>query len=265
MASPIESCLVKNSLQGLEKILLNPFEKKNFPSKPASKPSSFFTCTTSPNQSLKSLEKRLPEPPPEDHFYNQMGEKIKNWTVGFGYITDPKREQDTQQFQKLIDGMSPEEKDQFVPQAAINCEIPGMKSGLGCWLNTKAVMETAVSGIGTRGAVSSAEQAMAKSTAPLAERTAFEIAQAGGKNAGQLKRFMEWTPKQLEKSIKSFERLVVEHEEYIRNPKIKYPDWDNFTLGRQQNEIHHWTNDIIRAKEYKSMAEKTLKLKMGEP
>lgn len=42
--------------------------------------------------------------------------------------------------------------------------------------------------------------------------------------------------KKLEKGIRTKKRRINEHISYIRNPKLKYADWDSFSDARKERE-----------------------------
>ncbi|KIE04724.1 hypothetical protein NF27_GC00030 [Candidatus Jidaibacter acanthamoeba] len=92
----------------------------------------------------------------------------------------------------------------------------------------------------------------------------MEAIKEGGVHHGQYKRFMEQDINQLKKSIKSFDKNVAKHEEYIQNPKSHVPDWDLLDIEHKENKIKHWNNDIVRAKEFKYIAEKILESKFNK-
>jgi RHS repeat-associated protein len=90
-------------------------------------------------------------------------------------------------------------------------------------------------------------------------RKIYDVASSGGRHAGQLKQFLSWSPKQIQTSIRTFEKNIAKHEGYIANPTSKAPGWDTFTPQHQANLLHHWREDIARAKELKSLAEEVLR------
>jgi len=90
---------------------------------------------------------------------------------------------------------------------------------------------------------------------------AFEVAREGGRNAGQLAQFMKQNSTQLGRSIRKFDKNIAKHEKLIADPKSKIPDWDSFSAERQANTIHHWQQDIARAREQQSIAREVAKQK----
>ncbi|SHI16108.1 RHS repeat domain-containing protein, partial [Desulfofustis glycolicus] len=95
--------------------------------------------------------------------------------------------------------------------------------------------------------------------AGLFRQSAYDIAVGGGRHAGQLRQFMNQNSKQLFKSIKSYNKRISEHKSWIKNPSSKVPNFNSLSREHQGNLIHHWNQDIKRAKELKSIAKKVLK------
>ncbi|MCC8069617.1 MAG: hypothetical protein LIO71_07700, partial [Ruminococcus sp.] len=48
----------------------------------------------------------------------------------------------------------------------------------------------------------------------------------------------------LKRSIKSFEKRIIEHKEKISNPKKYYPNWDTFDERYQNGLKKHWKKEI---------------------
>ena len=46
------------------------------------------------------------------------------------------------------------------------------------------------------------------------------------------------------KGINSYNKRIKEHEEYIKNPKIKYNEWDIFSQDRKERIISYWQREI---------------------
>lgn len=93
----------------------------------------------------------------------------------------------------------------------------------------------------------------------VAAKSATQIAQAGGRHAGQLAQFAKQTPDQLGKTINSFDKQIAKHEEFIANPTSHVPNFNELSIKHQGNLIHHWGQDIKRHQELKSIAEDVLK------
>ena len=84
------------------------------------------------------------------------------------------------------------------------------------------------------------------------------IAKEGGTHAGQLRQFLSWTPKQLQKSIKSFDKLIADHQSWIADPTSKIPNFNSFSAEHQKNILHHWSEDAKRAQDLKDIAQDVL-------
>lgn len=87
----------------------------------------------------------------------------------------------------------------------------------------------------------------------------YETASSGGRHSGQLRQFQSQSSKQLEKSIRSFEKNIIKHENWIQDPSSKVKNWHSFSSDHQKNLIHHWREDIARAKELRELAQEVCK------
>ena len=84
---------------------------------------------------------------------------------------------------------------------------------------------------------------------------AYTIALSGGKHSGWLKNMEKLSKKEIEKSISSMEKNIVEHSNLIKDPK-KYlkeygkGNWDELHPKQKENLIKNkWPKDVERAKE----------------
>jgi RHS repeat-associated protein len=93
----------------------------------------------------------------------------------------------------------------------------------------------------------------------LAAKSATQIAQEGGRHAGQLGQFLKQTPDQLQRTIRSFDKNIAKHEGWIADPASKVQNFSQLRTEHQQNLLHHWQQDIIRHQELKSIAQDVLK------
>jgi len=89
-------------------------------------------------------------------------------------------------------------------------------------------------------------------------QSTHEIAKQGDRHSGQYNEFMKQTPKQLQKSIRSFDKQIKKHKNWINNPTSKVKNWNKLTFEHQNNLLHHWNKDINRAEEFKQIAETML-------
>ena len=53
----------------------------------------------------------------------------------------------------------------------------------------------------------------------------------------------------LEKGIKTKQKRIEEHISYIRNPHVKYENWDSFSSERKARELRHWKHEITNFRE----------------
>ena len=80
---------------------------------------------------------------------------------------------------------------------------------------------------------------------------AFENAKVGGKHSEWYKRQLMLSDAELNKSIKSFEKLIAKHQDWINNPTLKNPDFYQLDVRRQDNLLnHHWKRYIERHREF---------------
>lgn len=96
--------------------------------------------------------------------------------------------------------------------------------------------------------------------AKQASRQAF----LGGKYTGQLEQLLKQDTKQLQKSIKSFDKNIKEHKQWIKDPTIKCKNWHEMRLEHQKALLDHWKKDAQRARNYKTMAKQVLKDKIKQ-
>ena len=75
------------------------------------------------------------------------------------------------------------------------------------------------------------------------------------------KKLASYGPRQIDKSIRSFEKQIARHQDYLRNPEKHVPDWKTLTDKRRKNHIEHWNTEI---RNFKEQREITLKVKKGE-
>jgi len=59
----------------------------------------------------------------------------------------------------------------------------------------------------------------------VSNANAYEVAKAGGKYSGWLKQQRILPVHLLEKAIRSFEKLIAEHESWLEDPARKIPDF----------------------------------------
>jgi hypothetical protein len=88
---------------------------------------------------------------------------------------------------------------------------------------------------------------------------AARVASAAAQYPKQVAQALRMNPQQLQRSIRSFDDNIAEHQAYLRNPQSHVPNWSQLSQQHQQNLIHHWNADIARAEKYRAIAEGVLK------
>lgn len=90
---------------------------------------------------------------------------------------------------------------------------------------------------------------------------AFEIAkQKTGANHGWYLQQLKLSDAELQKGINSFHKQIEKHQQWIKNPYLKIPDFDNLYPERQKNLIERkWPQDIHRQKDQIAILEGILK------
>jgi hypothetical protein len=80
---------------------------------------------------------------------------------------------------------------------------------------------------------------------------AYEVAKAGGKHKGWLKQYEALPDHLLQKSIRSIQKRIQEHETWIENPASKLGDLSQLDLRALDDYLHHkWPSDIRRQQEH---------------
>lgn len=79
---------------------------------------------------------------------------------------------------------------------------------------------------------------------------AYEVAKAGGRNSGWFKQYDLLPDHLIQKSIRSLQKRIQEHEAWIKNPASKLGDVSQVDSRALDDYIHHkWPNDIRRQQE----------------
>ena len=116
------------------------------------------------------------------------------------------------------------------------------------WRNGKITMDQMISG----GQPLSLNELKAKYDKPILNNMdIFKEAKSGGTYAGFYDRYKNEYTKRLNKSIKSYEEVIAEHEAWIRNPKLKLGDGHEQKIIEQN--IKKWREDITRNSDYKTI------------
>jgi hypothetical protein len=87
----------------------------------------------------------------------------------------------------------------------------------------------------------------------------YQGAVKGGTYKGEYDRLVKLNDEQLEKSLRSYKKNVEAHKGYIRDPKSKAPDWDQFEPDRKPGLIEKWRKDMKRAEIYEYFAQQELR------
>ena len=83
-------------------------------------------------------------------------------------------------------------------------------------------------------------------------KNAYEIAKAGGKHKGMYQNYLTRSPKELQKSIRSYQsgkRGINVHRDKITNPRKYDPNWDTHAIKKQQAQLNNWQEEISNATE----------------
>ncbi|WP_235920049.1 hypothetical protein [Heyndrickxia coagulans] len=93
---------------------------------------------------------------------------------------------------------------------------------------------------------------------------AYDVARSGGKHSGFYKQYIDKSPEQIKKGIKSINKQVAEHQDKIKNPEKYIPNFRKLDPRQQDALINKkWPTDIQRQKEQKQILESILKKKVG--
>lgn len=85
---------------------------------------------------------------------------------------------------------------------------------------------------------------------------------SGGKYYGELRNLRSQSINKVRKSLYSHKKTIAEHKEYIKNPNIKYQNWDQMAKREQYGAIRKWQKDIKRAEIYEELAKRVLNEKI---
>lgn len=133
---------------------------------------------------------------------NKLDEKLINWLTGFGYSTNIEKSLEIEILRRHLATLSEKDRERLLVNMGLNCEVPGAKSGLMCWRNTKTVGEVIL----TSGALRSAP--VVRSELQLTKEIVFP----DPKFAAQLERQLAKDGVQsVKKSLSSLEQRLAEH------------------------------------------------------
>ena len=77
----------------------------------------------------------------------------------------------------------------------------------------------------------------------------FAVAREGGRHAGFLRNYAGKSADELQSAIRSMQGNIADHAKWLKNPRLKAGNWDSFSATHQQNLLHHWKQDMVRAQE----------------
>jgi hypothetical protein len=80
--------------------------------------------------------------------------------------------------------------------------------------------------------------------------SAYDEAAAGGRHAGFLRNYQGRSPQELDRGVRSIDKQIGKHEEWIKNPEQKIPEWNRLDPRKQQDLLtNKWPGDIQRLRE----------------
>ncbi|MDX8430651.1 MAG: tetratricopeptide repeat protein [Candidatus Algichlamydia australiensis] len=99
-----------------------------------------------------------------------------------------------------------------------------------------------------------------KSIGAKSTSEAYSIAKNGGKHSSLINNYSNRTVKEIQKSIKSYEKQIIIHQDKITNPKKYCPEWDSFHPNRKKALLEKvWPNEINCFSEEKDILQELLK------
>jgi hypothetical protein len=119
-------------------------------------------------------------------------------------------------------------------------------------------IEKEASKLGIDGAKKSIDDAAVKIEKHVSGKSsgsAYNTAKSGGKYTKEYNNSLKLTNKELEKSIKSHQKVVDEHAAKIANPEKYASDFNQRTQIQKEGLIRHWNNDMERAAAYRDIKE----------
>ena len=96
-------------------------------------------------------------------------------------------------------------------------------------------------------------------------KSIFETAKSGGEYSKHYERYKGEYLSRLRRAARSYEKVIAEHEEWIKNPAIKLKDRNDADYVRLYTE-GKWPDDIARNRAYKIIIEGIIEeRKHGKP
>ncbi|MFL6860594.1 MAG: RHS repeat-associated core domain-containing protein, partial [Sphingomicrobium sp.] len=99
------------------------------------------------------------------------------------------------------------------------------------------------------------------SRATAVERAAFQRATSAFPK--QLQQTLRMETRQIQRSLRSFEKNVADHKGWLADPKSKIKNWDQLSSDQKRNILHHWKEDVKRNEAYATMARRVLNERLG--
>jgi len=75
-------------------------------------------------------------------------------------------------------------------------------------------------------------------------KDAYEIAKAGGKNAGLLRNYAGRSTEEIQKAQRNYEKQVEIHKEKLANPEKYAERWGNMTMKERQDLMNTWRDHM---------------------
>ncbi|TAN71606.1 MAG: hypothetical protein EPN17_00950 [Methylobacter sp.] len=156
----------------------------------------------------------------------------------------PIRQAGSQSYAEFIDKASPELREQLLP----NWVKDAVKSGV----PLQQLLRKEGLGLLTRQAAEKAGIIVAM------KNDAYDIAKNGGDYDKFYQRYKnEYLPR-LNRAVKSYDKVITDHQTWIENPALKLADTTNTDYVRRYTEIK-WPQDIARNQTYKTIIEGIIK------
>ncbi|KJU83815.1 hypothetical protein MBAV_003991, partial [Candidatus Magnetobacterium bavaricum] len=109
------------------------------------------------------------------------------------------------------------------------------------------------------------QEALDKKLSGENKTTAYETAKKGGKHSGFLQNYQERPIEELQKSVSSIERQIIDHYAKIQNPQGHIKDFVHLDPRRQDYLVESkWPSDIKRLNEQLEILEGIILLKLEE-
>jgi len=95
-------------------------------------------------------------------------------------------------------------------------------------------------------------------------RSAYEIAQAGGRHAGLLRTYQTRSTTEIQRALRSYERQVALHHQKVQSPEQCIEEWDQKSPRVQRALLRHWQEDAARNQELADIMRGILQERHGQ-